>query len=52
MSRLLLDKEDVKVASIKASVEFLLAEMTKQNRELFTHQELEDILLDIYNLVK
>jgi hypothetical protein len=30
----------------------LLAEMTKQNRELFTHQELEDILLDIYNLVK
>jgi hypothetical protein len=52
MSKLLLDKEDVKVASIKASVEFLLAEMTKQNRELFTHQELEDILLDIYNLVK
>ncbi len=52
MSRLLLDNEDVKVASIKASVEFLLAEMTKQNRELFTHQELEDILLDIYNLVK
>jgi hypothetical protein len=52
MSRLLLDKEDVKIASIKASVEFLLAEMTKQNRELFTHQELEDILLDIYNLVK
>jgi hypothetical protein len=52
MSRLLLDKEDVKVASIKASVEFLLAEMTKQNRELFTHQELEDILLDIYNLIK
>jgi hypothetical protein len=52
MSRLLLDKEDVKVASIKASVEFLLAEMTKQNRELFTHQELEDILLDIYNLTK
>jgi hypothetical protein len=52
MSKLLLDKEDVKVASIKASVEFLLAEMTKQNRELFTHQELEDILLDIYNLTK
>jgi hypothetical protein len=52
MSRLLLDKEDVKVASIKASVEFLLVEMTKQNRELFTHQELEDILLDIYNLTK
>jgi hypothetical protein len=52
MSKLLLDKEDVKIASIKASVEFLLAEMTKQNRELFTHQELEDILLDIYNLTK
>jgi hypothetical protein len=52
MSRLLLDKEDVKVASIKASVEFLLAEMTKQNRELFTHRELEDMLLDIYNLTK
>lgn len=52
MSKLLLDKEDVKVASIKASVEFLLSEMTKQNRELFTHQELEDILLDIYNLTK
>jgi hypothetical protein len=52
MSRLLLDKEDVKLASIKTSVEFLLAEMTKQNRELFTHRELEDMLLDIYNLTK
>ena len=52
MSRLLLDKEDVKLASVKASVELLLSEITKQNRELFTHRELEDMLLDIYNLAK
>ena len=52
MSRLLLDKEDAKLASIKASVESLLSEITKQNRELFTYKELEDILLDIYNLTK
>ena len=50
MTRLLLDKEDVKLASIKASVELLLAEITKQNRELFSYQEVEDMLLDIYNL--
>lgn len=52
MSRLLLDKEDVKLASVKASVELLLSKITKQNRELFTHRELEDMLLDIYNLAK
>lgn len=52
MSKLLLDKEDLKLASIKKSVELLLSEMTKQNRELFTHQEIEDMLLDIYNLTK
>ena len=52
MSRILLDKEDAKLASIKASVESLLSEITKQNRELFTHKELEDILLDIYNLTQ
>ena len=52
MSKLLLVKKDVKLASIKTSVEFLLTEITKQNRELFTHRELEDMLLDIYNLAK
>ena len=46
MSRILLGKEDVKLASVKASVELLLSEITKQNRELFTHQELEDMLLE------
>jgi hypothetical protein len=52
MSKILLDKEDVKTASVKASVELLLDQITKQNRELFTHQEIEDMLLDIYNLVR
>ena len=51
MSRLLLNKDDAKLASVKASVESLLTEVTKQNRELFTHQEIENMLLDIYNLV-
>jgi hypothetical protein len=52
MSKLLLNREDAKVASVKASVELLLSEITKQDRELFTHQELEDMLLDIYNLIR
>jgi len=52
MSRLLLDKEDAKLASIKTSVENFLSDISKQERELFTHQEIENMLLDIYNLVK
>ena len=52
MSKLLLNKDDARVASIKSSVELLLSQITKQDRELFTHKELEDILLDIYNLTK
>ena len=52
MSKLLLNKDDARLASIKSSVELLLCEITKQDRELFTHKELEDILLDIYNLTK
>jgi hypothetical protein len=51
MSKLLLKKDYAKLASVKESVESLLSEVTKQNRELFTHQEIENMLLDIYNLV-
>ena len=51
MSKILLNKDDAKLASIKASVESLLSEVTRQKRELFTHQEIENMLLDIYNLV-
>ncbi len=52
MSKLILNVDDVKIASVKNSIESLLREITKQDRELFTHKELEDILLDIYNLTK
>jgi len=41
-----------KIAEIKESVENFLSEISKTNRRLFTYQEIEDILLDIYNLTK
>lgn len=50
MSKLLLSKEDVKLASVKASVENFLFEISKTDKRLFSYQEIEDILLDIYNL--
>ncbi len=39
-----------KVAEIKQSVENFLSEISKTDGRLFTYQEIEDILLDIYNL--
>lgn len=50
MSKLLADKQDERVNNIKLSVENFLIDISKQERELFTHQEIENILLDIYNL--
>ena len=50
MSRLLADKQDDKLAEIKISVEKFLSEISKADRRLFSYQEIEDILLDIYNL--
>ena len=52
MNDLLISKEDAKLVNVKASVESLLFEITKQNRELFTYKEIENILLDIYNLTQ
>ena len=50
MSKILSASKDERVNNIKASVENFLIDISKQERELFTHQEIENILLDIYNL--
>ena len=52
MSKILSASKDERVNNIKSSVENFLSDISKQERELFTHQEIENMLLDIYNLVK
>jgi hypothetical protein len=44
--------ENKKIDVIRSSVENFLAEVSKTERELFSFQEVEDMLLDIYNLAK
>jgi len=51
MSRILSTARDAKAEEIKLSVENFLKEVSKAERELFSHQEVEDMLLDLYNLV-
>ncbi len=44
--------ENKKIDVIRSSVENFLSEVSKTERELFSFQEVEDMLLDIYNLAK
>lgn len=37
---------------IKDELEKILAEITNQDRELYSRQEVENMLLDIYSLLK
>jgi len=50
MSRILSAVKDERIDEIRSSVENFLAEVSKTQRELFSYQEVEDMLLDIYNL--
>jgi len=50
MSRILSFAKDERVEEIRSSVEIFLSEVSKTQRELFSYQEVEDMLLDIYNL--
>jgi len=51
MSRILSFAKDERIDEIRSSVENFLAEVSKTQRELFSHQEVEDMLLDLYNLL-
>ena len=50
MSRTLSSAEDERIDEVRSSVENFLAEVSKTQRELFSYKEVEDMLLDIYNL--
>jgi hypothetical protein len=52
MSRILSTVKDPKTEEIKLSVENFLKEVSKAERELFSYQEVENMLLDLYNLIK
>jgi len=52
MSRLLSrSKNDDKINEIKLSLESFLTEISSTERQLFSYEEIENILLDIYNLI-
>jgi hypothetical protein len=52
MSRILSAKVDTRVEEVKSSLEQFLSEISKQERDLFSYSEIENMLLDIYNLVR
>jgi hypothetical protein len=52
MSRILSAKVDPRVEEVKSSLEHFLSELNKQERDLFSYIEIENMLLDIYNLVR
>jgi hypothetical protein len=52
MSRILSASKDNRLDDIRSSVENFLAEVSKTQRELFSYQEVEDMLLDLYNIIK
>jgi inosine/xanthosine triphosphate pyrophosphatase family protein len=45
-------KNDDKINEIKLSVENFLSEISSAERQLFSYQEVENILLDIYSLTR
>ena len=52
MSKILFHKKtDEKVDEIKSSVETFLAEVSNSDRQLFSYDEVQNMLLDIYSLV-
>jgi len=51
MSKILFrSKNDDKINEIKSSLESFLSEISSTERQLFSYQEVENILLDIYSL--
>jgi len=52
MSRIISSVRDSRIDEVRSSVENFLAEVSKTQRELFSHQEVENMLLDLYNLIK
>jgi len=51
MSKILLrSKNDYKINEIKSSLENFLSEISSTERQLFSYEEVENILLDIYSL--
>jgi len=52
MSKLLQNKNKDKINEIKICLELFLLEISQQERSLFSYQEIENMLLDIYNLTK
>lgn len=40
------------IADLKLEIENFLFEISSQDRELYTRQEIENMLLDIYSLLK
>jgi len=45
-------KNDDKINEVKLSLENFLFEISKQDRDLFSYTEVQNMLLDIYNLTK
>jgi hypothetical protein len=52
VSKILATKTDTRVDEVKLSLETFLADLSKQDRDLFSYQEIENMLLDIYNLIR
>lgn len=51
MSKILFrSKKDDRIDEIKSSVESFLTEISTAERQLFSYEEVENILLDIYTL--
>lgn len=46
----LVNNNNIKINEIKTSIEKFLSETSQSNKDIFSYQEIEDILLDIYNL--
>lgn len=52
MSKILSGKNDQKINDIKTSLESFLSQISLEERELFSSEEVENMLLDIYNLTR
>jgi hypothetical protein len=53
MSKILFyTKKDEKIDNIKLSIENFLSEISSAERQLFSYEEVENILLDIYNIAR
>lgn len=51
MSKLLFrSKSNEKIDEIKSSLESTLSEISRSERQLFSYEEVENMLLDIYSL--